>query len=112
MPAGIWFAQNAIGSPNTRVSKPAFRRYAADESPYGPAPTTVTLQPDDLLFKTLPLIDSCPSTASPAQLHRRKISAHYHFRGLMAADNNLSFCASTGLASPNTSVESVSTRSR
>jgi hypothetical protein len=26
IPAGIWFSQNAIGSPNTRVSTPAARK--------------------------------------------------------------------------------------
>ena len=48
IPAGICFSQNAIGCPNTIVSTPAARRYAAAESPYGPAPITTTSQPEEL----------------------------------------------------------------
>jgi hypothetical protein len=42
IPRGICLSHDAIGSPNTTVSTPAWRRCAAADSPYGPAPITAT----------------------------------------------------------------------
>lgn len=61
IPLGMCLSQNDIGLPKTRVSMPDTRKYAAAESPYGPAPMTVTSQFIDLVaivfrYKVEPLI--------------------------------------------------------
>src|SRR4030095_11266182 len=42
MPWGIWCAQKSIGSPKIRTAIPRAFRWAAADSPYGPAPIIVT----------------------------------------------------------------------
>src|SRR5688500_6860025 len=63
IPTGMFRSQNAIGSPNTIVSTPTGRRWAAAASPYGPAPMTAASAPKvpipSLLLITLPAHAPC-----------------------------------------------------
>src|SRR5262245_17765956 len=40
MPAGMWARHDSIGQPTARNSVPSYRRCAATDRPYCPAPTT------------------------------------------------------------------------
>lgn len=42
IPSGMWSRQLTMGSPKTRTGMPRARRWAAVDSPYGPAPMTAT----------------------------------------------------------------------